>query len=278
MDRYLAPLPLLIMILALLVGISITVLLESNGAITTGFKLARKPHSPGLSGVIVATVLFGGCLLIAGALFGSFILATPFAGFAAALPQLLSRAKAQSRQSAIANAWPDAIDHLVSGIRSGLSLGESLTTIGIRGPVPLRPYFIALGNDLAAGAALEAALVRFADECADPIADQLMETILIAHEVGGAEIGRLLRTLSQFLRLETQTRDEIRVRQGWVINGARVAAAAPWVLLALLSLRRESAETYETGGGVLLLVLGAFITAIAYQWMRRLARLGVGEP
>ena len=162
-----------------------------------------------------------------------------------------------------------------TAIRAGMNLSESLTAIGLRGPAPLRPIFISLGNDLASGTSLEKALVRFCAECNDPIADQLVETILIAHEVGGSEIGRLLRTFSQFLRLEIQTRDEIRVRQGWVVNGARIAAAAPWILLALLSLRKESVAAYQTSGGILTILIGGVLSVVAYLWMRRLARLGV---
>jgi len=155
-----------------------------------------------------------------------------------------------------------------------MNLSESLSAIGLRGPVPLRPLFIALGNDLATSMSLEESLARFCQACDDPIANQLVETVLIAHEVGGSEIGKLLRTFSQFLRLELQTREEIRVRQGWVVNGARIAVAAPWLLLALLSLRHESVIAFESPDGMLVIFSGAVLSVIAYLWMRRLGHLG----
>ena len=277
MTRYLAPIPLLIISLALLVGVSLTILFDRTANQSATRDSSRQHGVERPKQVIGAAVLFASGLFLGQVLFRSLIIAAPFAALLAATPSLINGAKHQRASNAITQAWPDAIDHLSSAIRAGLNLGDSLAAIGLRGPTPLRPFFIALGNDLAAGTPLETALARFRKECGDPIADQLVETVLIAHEVGGSEIGRLLRTFSQFLRIELQTRDEIRVRQGWVVNGARIAVAAPWILLALLSLRRESVAAYQTTGGIFVIVIGAFLSVAAYLWMRRLARLGIVE-
>ena len=264
-----------IIILALLIGVSITLLMDSGERTATLEKITRARRRERPKRALSAASLFGVGLLSGAAIFGSYVIAAPFALLLAATPSFKASSKRSRNANAITQAWPDVIDHLSSAIRAGLNLAESLTAIGLRGPAPLRPIFIALGNDLAAGTSLERALVRFCVECDDPIADQLVETILIAHEVGGSEIGRLLRTFSQFLRLEIQTRDEIRVRQGWVVNGARIAAAAPWILLALLSLRKESVAAYQTPGGIFTILIGGVVSVVAYLWMRRLARLGV---
>ncbi|OIQ78056.1 bacterial type II secretion system protein F domain protein [mine drainage metagenome] len=277
MTRYLAPIPLLIISLALLVGVSITMLFDRTANQRATRDASRQYGVQRSKQALGAAVLFGTGLFLGQVLFGSLIIAAPFAALLAATPSLINGAKRQRTSNAITQAWPDAIDHLSSAIRAGLNLGDSLAAIGLRGPAPLRPFFIALGNDLAAGTPIETALARFRVECRDPIADQLVETVLIAHEVGGSEIGRLLRTFSQFLRIELQTRDEIRVRQGWVINGARIAVAAPWILLALLSLRRESVLAYQTTGGIFVIVIGALLSVVAYLWMRRLARLGIAQ-
>ena len=277
MSRYLAPIPMLVIALALLVGVSITLLIDGSLQVPTSNEPASVRRIKKPKEVLSAVALFGIGLLLGDVVFGSLVIAAPFASLLATTPMLVMNAKRRRNANSITQAWPDAIDHLSSAIRAGLNLAESLAAIGVRGPAPLRPFFIALGNDLATGTTLETALTRFCAECNDPIADQLVETVLIAHEVGGSEIGRLLRTFSHFLRLEIQTRDEIGVRQGWVVNGARIAAAAPWILLALLSLRRESVVAYQSPGGILIILAGASLSVIAYLWMRRLARLGVVE-
>ena len=51
--------------------------------------------------------------------------------------------------------------------------------------------------------------------------------------------------MSQFMRQDLRTRGELEARQSWTVNGARLAAAAPWVVLALLSSRPETASASE---------------------------------
>jgi len=265
-----------LLILSLVIGINLALLFDIGAqkiSVTPAEQSGRSSawQSRQLVGVLA---LFGIGLLTAGAIFGSYVLGAPFAALLAGVPTLAAKAKRRRNEAAMTQAWPDAIDHLSSAIRAGLGLAESLTAIGLRGPAPLRPYFVALGNDLSSGTPLASALTRFSLECHDPIADQLVETVLIAHEVGGNEIGRLLRTFSQFLRVDIQTREEIRVRQGWVVNGARIAVAAPWFLLAMLSLRRESVVAFQSTGGFIVIFVGAGLSVLAYLWMSRLGRLG----
>ena len=68
----------------------------------------------------------------------------------------------------------------------------------------------------------------------------------MAREVGGSDLGRLLRTLSTFLREDARTRAELQTRQGWTVNAARLAVAAPWAVLALLSLRTDAVRAYNS--------------------------------
>lgn len=95
----------------------------------------------------------------------------------------------------------------------------------------------------------------------------------MAREVGGTDLGRLLRTLSQFLREDARTRAELETRQGWTVNAARLALTAPWAVLALLALRPQTVTAYDSATGVLVLVVGAAVSLAAYRLMIRIARL-----
>ena len=83
----------------------------------------------------------------------------------------------------------------------------------------------------------------------------------------------MLRTLSTFLREDARTRAELETRQGWTVNAARLATAAPWVVLAMLSLQRDSLQAYGTPAGVVVLAIGAGVTVVAYRLMIRIGRL-----
>ena len=75
------------------------------------------------------------------------------------------------------------------------------------------------------------------------------------------------------LREDMRTRGELEARQSWTVNGAKVAVAAPWLVLALLSSRPQAAAAYATGAGAVILLIGAVVSVIAYRLMLRLGRL-----
>lgn len=95
----------------------------------------------------------------------------------------------------------------------------------------------------------------------------------MAREVGGSDLGRLLRTLSAFLREDARARAELETRQGWTVNAARLAVAAPWIVLGLLALRPEAVAAYNTPQGVVVLGVGGVMCLVAYRLMLRIGRL-----
>jgi tight adherence protein B len=183
------------------------------------------------------------------------------------------RGRARRRRRLLRDLWPDAIDNLGSAVRAGLSLPESLAQLAIRGPQELRPAFASFAQDYRASGRFDDALDVLKARLADPVGDRIVESLRIAREVGGTDLGRLLRTLSTFLRQDARTRSELEARQGWTVNAARLAVAAPWVVLLLLATRPESVRAYDTATGALVLLLGAGVTCAAYLLMLRVARL-----
>ncbi len=200
-------------------------------------------------------------------------IAAAFAMMAGYAPVGLVRLRARQRAADLREAWPDVVDHLGSAVRAGLSLPEALTQLGQRGPDALREPFRRFGEHYSATGRFDDCLTVLKEELADPAGDRVVEALRLAREVGGSDLGRLLRTVSQFLRDDARTRAELETRQGWTVNGARVALAAPWVTLALLSLRPEAVRAYDSPAGVGVLLTGAGVSLLAYRVMLRIARL-----
>lgn len=219
----------------------------------------------------------------AGAAIGTFLtllalsrspsIAACFAVMAGYAPLALVRGRARRRRAALRGLWPEVVDHLASGVRAGLSLAEALAQLGERGPEQLRPAFAAFAEDYRASGRFGDCLDRLKDRMADPVADRIVEALRLTREVGGTDLGTLLRTLSGFLRADARTRGELEARQSWTVNAARLAVAAPWVVLALLSTRPETAGAYNTPAGALVLVTGGGCSVLAYQLMMRIGRL-----
>ena len=199
--------------------------------------------------------------------------ALAFSAIFTAIPFLIISSRARNRRTRLREVWPEAVDTLVSGVRAGMSLPEALTNLGERGPEAVRPQFRAFATDYAASARFDSSLDRLKTRFADPVADRIVEALRLAHEVGGTDLGTLLRSLSQMLREDMRTRGELEARQSWTVNGAKVAVAAPWLVLALLSSRPQAAAAYATGAGAVILLIGAVVSVIAYRLMLRLGRL-----
>jgi tight adherence protein B len=196
-----------------------------------------------------------------------------FGGFAGLLPYLLVRRRRSQRSVELREVWPEAVDNLASGVRAGLSLPEALTQLGVRGPEQLRSAFRRFGEDYRATGRFGESLDGLKRNLSDPVGDRVVEALRMAREVGGTDLGRLLRTLSTFLREDARTRGELEARQSWTVSAARLAVAAPWLVLGLLATRAGAVEPYNRPEGAVVLLMGGAVSFVAYRVMVRIARL-----
>ena len=198
------------------------------------------------------------------------LLAAVVAGY---LPLAILRRRARTRSVALRSAWPDAVDMLSSAVRAGMSLPEAVIDMGVRGPEALRPAFRSFAADYRASGSFALALEQLKDLLRDPVADRVIVSLGIAREVGGSDLGRVLATLSDFLRQDARARGEIEARQSWTVNAARVAVAAPWITLLLLCTRPETVAAYSTTAGAAILIGSAVLSVVAYRVMTAIGKL-----
>jgi tight adherence protein B len=191
------------------------------------------------------------------------------------LPVAVVSGRARRRQHELAEVWPEAVDNLTSAVRAGMSLPDALAALGSRGPEPLREAFDQFALDYQVTGRFGECLDRLKERLADPVGDRVIEGLRIAREVGGGELGRLLRNLSAYLRDDARTRSEMEARQSWTVNGARLAVASPWLVLLLMSFQSEVIHRYASPAGVVVLTIGAVACVVAYRLMMRIGRLPV---
>ncbi len=188
-------------------------------------------------------------------------------------PIVVLRGRAARRRSSHAAMWPDAVDNLTSAVRAGLSLPDALMQLGERGPEGLRDPFVHFGHDYQSSGRFHQSLDLLKDRLADPTGDRVVEALRIARDVGGGDLGRVLRSLSSFLRDDQRTRGEIESRQSWTVTGARLAVAAPWIVLLLMSFQGDVIRRFATPTGLMILGGGALTCVIAYRLMMWIGRL-----
>ena len=210
--------------------------------IWSAFALPRRPRSTtptstalgrllgraGLADVTPASVLslcavlFAVAFALVQAVSRTVPVAVVFAAMAAYLPIAVLRQRAARRLRDFAEVWPEAVDNLASAVRAGLSLPDAVAALGTNGPEALRADFAQFALDYQVTGRFGECLDRLKDRLADPVGDRVIEGLRLAREVGGGDLGRLLRNLSGFLRDDARTRSELESRQAWTVNGARL--------------------------------------------------------
>ena len=189
------------------------------------------------------------------------------------LPSVLVTSRSRSRRRATRVVWPDVVDHLVSAVRSGLALPDSVVTLAHAGPPITREAFAGFEAQYRATGNFSLCVSELKERLADPVADRILETLRMSREVGGTELTTVLRNLAAYLRQEAAIRSEVEARQSWVMNAARLGVAAPWIVLLLLATRPEAAVAYNTAAGGVLVIAGLVVSVVAYRIMVAVGRI-----
>ena len=265
------------LLIGALAGLGLVLILmamtSSRQVVVAPMRRVRMIDLAGVSGVRLPA-LVGACLIVGGlvALVVLAVTSLPVAGMLAGiagawLPVAMLRRRAKRRRHTLMTAWPDAVDTLVSAVRAGMSLPEAVADLAVRGPELLRSAFAEFATEYRATGSFGVALERLHRELSDPVADRVIVSLRIARDVGGADLSKVLTTLSDFLRDDARSRGEIEARQGWTVNAARIAVAAPWLTLGLLCTRSDAVAAYSSTSGAVLICVCALMSVIAYKVM-----------
>ena len=200
-------------------------------------------------------------------------IALAFMSMGAVITYTFQTSATKRRETKFELLWPDVVDHLITGIQSGMSLVEALSQLADRGPHELAPYFSEFNRQIRKDGDFNSAVTWLQNQFSHYASDQIFEAIILSRSLGGTHLLQILRMVGDFIRQDLALRKEIEVKHGWIKNSAHLSAAAPWLLLLLLSTQPSTATAYATSTGAVILIAGIFMTAIAYLWMNKLGAL-----
>jgi len=176
------------------------------------------------------------------------------------------------RLSELQQAWPDGIRHVIGGIQSGMSLNQSIASLAVNGPEPLRLAF----ERFAVGARMvgvPAALEIVKGQLADPTSDRVIEILLLAHERGGRIVTDVLRDLADATSRDLKTMEEIASDRLEPKINSRAVFALPWfVLVMLCATPGPIRDFYKTAAGVVVISIAAVISLAGIMIVERLSR------
>jgi tight adherence protein B len=180
--------------------------------IQSGLDGVRLPELIGVEAVLLTVGAAGGYTIYGG------LPAALVAGVCAATaPIAAARSRRRARQERARDSWPRMIEEIrMQAVSLGRSVPQALLGVGLRGPDELRPAFAAAQREWSMSTEFERTLDVLKQQLADPTADAVCETLLIAHEVGGTDLDQRLRGLIDDRIEDQQGRKDARSKQAGV--------------------------------------------------------------
>ena len=179
----------------------------------------------GIATFITAALMFRGAPFILSLLLGLF--------FGIGGPHFIIGKMIKRRINKFNNNFPDAIELMVRGLRSGLPITETLTVVATEIPGPVGIEFRMVADKMKIGRTMEAALQDTADRLGTPEFQFFVITLAIQRETGG-NLAETLSNLADVLRKRAQMKLKIRAMSSESKASAYIVGSLPFVVFTLV--------------------------------------------
>ena len=129
--------------------------------------------------------------------------------------------------------FPDAIELLVRGLRSGLPISETMAVVGAEVPGPVGEEFRAVSDKMKIGRTMDAALQDTADRLGTPEFQFFVISIAIQRETGG-NLAETLANLATVLRQRGQMKLKIKAMSSESKASAYIVGSLPFIVFGLI--------------------------------------------
>ena len=167
--------------------------------------------------------------------------------------------------------FPDAIDIIVRGVRSGLTVGECLTIIAQESPDPVGPEFRLVNEAIKLGQPMADALQRMSDRLPSP-EFRYFTIVLGTQQQTGGNLAETLAKLSDVLRQRKKMRDKVQAMSSEAKASAGIIGSLPLFVMGALSFLATDyvALLFTTSTGNFLLAISAVIMGCGVLVMRKM--------
>lgn len=173
------------------------------------------------------------------------------------------------RIKAFTSKFPDAIELLVRGLRSGLPISETLGVVGAEVPGPVGVEFRSVADKMKIGRTMEGALQETADRLETPEFQFFVITLAIQRETGG-NLAETLSNLADVLRKRSQMKLKIKAMASESRASAYILGALPFIVFVMIYMVNSAymLKFFEDerlmiagAGGMVWMSIGAYIMA-----------------
>ncbi len=208
------------------------------------------------------------------AVFGALLPAVAVGAFASTSPAASYRARRRQRRERAAEAWPRMIEEIALLTGSlGRSIPQALFEVGRRGSLETQPAFAAAHREWLLSTDFPRSVAVLKARLSDATADAACETLLVAHDVGGADVQRRLAALVDDRIADLQGRKDARARQAGVKFARRFVLLVPFGM-ALVGLSiGDGRAAYAKPSGQVAAMLAVAMVVGCWVWSGRIMRL-----
>jgi tight adherence protein B len=154
-----------------------------------------------------------------------------FAG--AGIPHVMVNFFIKKRTNQFNGKFPDAIELLVRGLRSGLPVTETLAVVAQEVPGPVGVEFKAITDRIRVGRTMEESLQETADRLGIPEFNFFCITLAIQRETGG-NLAETLSNLADVLRKRSQMKLKIRAMSSESKASAYIVGSLPFIVFVMV--------------------------------------------
>jgi tight adherence protein B len=194
-----------------------------------------------------------------------------------ALPVLWLRWKQKRRLREFEQQLPDAIDMLVSAMKSGYSFQAATQFIGEEMIPPLGPEFSRFYDEQRLGIDVRSALLGMQSRTDSLDLKMFVTAVLIQRETGG-NLGEVLSNLADLIRQRIAMRSQIQTLIAEPKLSARFLAVLPVIVFGILSFLNPGffdPMTKEGSLGRVVLIAGAISVVVGYMIMMKIADVDI---
>ncbi len=228
--------------------------------------------------VAVEVVLFVVAGAFGWAVWGGVAPAAAVGAAAAFVPVASARSRRRTRRELAREAWPRMIEEVrLQAVTLGRSIPQALFAVGERGPVEMQPAFATAHREWLMTTDFDRTLDALKSQLADPTADAVCETLLIAHEIGGTDIDRRLRALADDRIRDLQGRKDARSKQAGVRFARLFVLLVPVGMAVAGLLIGDGRSAYASTAGQVMVLVAFTLMGLCWLWAGRLLRLPEAE-
>ena len=185
----------------------------------------------------------------------------------AGLPHFIIGKLIKRRITQFTSRFPDAIELMVRGLRSGLPISETVGVVSNEIQEPVKTEFRAVADKMKIGRTMEAALQDTADRLNTPEFQFFVIALAIQRETGG-NLAETLSNLADVLRKRAAMKLKIRAMSSESKASAYIIGALPFIVFGLIWFINGSYMQkffvderlmIAGGGGLVWMSLGAYI-------------------